>query len=218
MNRPVLFSFRRCPYAMRARLAISYSAKLTQQSVELREVVLKNKPQAMIEVSAKATVPVLVLENGQVIDESLDIMLWALNLNTTHSWLHNINEQLVLINQCDNQFKPWLDKYKYSDRNPSHSQSYYRQQAEQFLALLEQRLSTQECLFEGDSCLADAAIFPFVRQFAHVDKTWFEQAPYPKLQAWLNSWIDSVIFKGIMTKYSPWEPNQTAILFPQESD
>ncbi len=202
---------------MRARLAISYSAKLTQQSVELREVVLKDKPQAMIEVSAKATVPVLVLGNGQVIDESLDIMLWALNLNTSHSWLSNIDEQLALINQCDNQFKSWLDKYKYSDRHPAHSQSYYRQQAEEFLALLEQRLSTQEHLFGSDSCLADAAIFPFIRQFAHVDKEWFEQAPYPQLQAWLNSWIDSDIFKGIMKKYIPWEPSQAVVLFPAVS-
>jgi glutathione S-transferase len=199
---------------MRARLAISYSASLAAQSVELREVVLKNKPQAMLDVSAKATVPVLVLNDGRVIDESLDIMLWALNKNTQHTWLSNLDDQLALINQCDNHFKPWLDKYKYADRHLSHSQSYYREQAEVFLVQLEQRLVTKENLFGNESCLSDAAIFPFVRQFAHVDKAWFEQAPYPKLQAWLAIWIDSLIFKGIMNKYAPWEPNQEVVLFP----
>lgn len=200
---------------MRARLAISYTSELTGQTLELREVVLKNKPQAMIDVSAKATVPVLVLNDGQVIDESLDIMLWALHQSAQHTWLKNVDEQLALINQCDNEFKPWLDKYKYADRHPSHSQAYYCEQAVVFLAQLEQRLAANDNLFEETPCLADAAIFPFVRQFAHVDKAWFEQAPYPYLQKWLAVWIDSPLFKGIMNKYVPWEPNQAAVLFPE---
>lgn len=217
MNQPVLYSFRRCPYAMRARLAISKAINEPDQTLELREIVLKNKPQEMIDISAKATVPVLQLADATIIDESLDIMLWALNLKEAHIWLRNIDDQRVLIDQCDNHFKPWLDKYKYADRFPEHTQEYYRQQGEVFLTQLDQRLALHGYLFDSEICLADAAIFPFVRQFAHVDKNWFDQADYPHLQRWLHEWLESAIFKSIMKKYTPWEAGQEVVNFPEVS-
>lgn len=211
MQYPILYSFRRCPYAMRARLAINY----TKQKVELREVVLKNKPRQLLELSAKATVPVLELTDGQVLEESLDIMLWALGREDNEQWSANLEPQLALINQCDNQFKGWLDKYKYADRFLENSQEYYRERGCEFLHQLEQQLSQGQYLMGDQVSLADAAIFPFVRQFAHVDRGWFDQAQFPYLQAWLKSWIDSAIFQQIMPKYSPWQESQQIVLFPE---
>ena len=196
---PILYTFRRCPYAMRARLAITYAGI----EVEHREILLKAKPQAMLNVSPKGTVPVLVLEGGQVIDESLDIMLWALQQHDPKDWLSHQAQALTLIDINDNTFKPWLDKYKYAERFPEHSKAYYRKQGETFLQTLETLLAQHTFLHASQPSLADYAIFPFIRQFAFVDKTWFEQT-YPKLQAWLSQHLQSSLFEKIMAKQPLW--------------
>jgi glutathione S-transferase len=199
---------------MRARLAIAYS----QQSVELREVVLRDKPQALIDASAKATVPVLV-RAGSIIDESIDIMSWALSCNDPDNWLRSDNsdqqrqiEALHVHN--DNVFKYWLDRYKYADRYPEQEVLYYRQQAELTLANLEQRLAQHRYLIDDEISWADMALMPFIRQFAHTDKPWFVQSPYPRLIQWLERLMTQPPFTNIMKKYPPWQPGQTVTLFP----
>jgi glutathione S-transferase len=206
-----LYSFRRCPYAMRARLAIAYSG----QSVQLREILLKEKPTEMLESSSKGTVPVLVLQNGEVLDESLDIMGWALSLNDPEQWLSgNIHAMLALIDENDFQFKAWLDRYKYANRFPEHSEAFYREQCEDFLMQLEQRLRTTDYLFSNKLSIADIAIFPFIRQFAAVDPIWFQQAPYLYIQKWLAYLINHPLFKSIMTKYPTWLMSKQEHTFP----
>lgn len=218
-NFPILYSFRRCPYAMRARLALAYA--LPAQSLELREVVLKDKPDELLVISPKATVPVLQLEN-QVVDESLDIMLWALEQKTDQVWLskdEGIRQEILsLIKENDGEFKWALDHYKYSDRY-EESQSHYRELGEVFLKKLDQRLTNGPYLMGESMSLLDAAIFPFVRQFAHVDKKWFDQCSYAALRSWLNLHLDSELFQSIMTKYSKWQAENDVVLFPlpQES-
>ncbi len=197
---PILYTFRRCPYAMRARLAITYAGI----EVEKREILLKAKPQAMLDASPKGTVPVLVLEGGQVIDESLDIMLWALQQHDPDAWLSHQAQALTLIDINDNTFKPWLDKYKYAERFPEHSKAYYRKQSGNFLQTLETMLEQHTFLHANQPSLADYAIFPFIRQFAFVDKAWFEQAPYPKLQVWLTKHLQSDLFEKIIAKQPLW--------------
>lgn len=205
---PVLYSFRRCPFAIRARMALHYAGI----EVELREVQLWNKPGAMLAASAKATVPVLVLTNGKVIDESVDIIRWALKHNDPdHWWRDDLSDtSLTLAEQCDFEFKVHLDHYKYADRFPEKPASFYRQEAETFLQSLEQRLKKHTFLLDRQPRFPDIAIFPFIRQFAMVDKRWFDQAPYPALQDWLQSLLDSVLFSSVMTKHPPWqeEPKQ----------
>lgn len=207
----ILYSFRRCPYAMRARMALRYA----DFRVQLREVELKNKPDALISISARATVPVLLCDNGQVIDESLDIMYWALQQNDKDNWLQvqHQSEIAALIKYNDTVFKTHLDHYKYADRYPEFSQLEYRRQGEVFLQQLEQRLQQQACLISDRTTLADVAIFPFIRQFAHVDIHWFDQAPYPRLHAWLYQWMDSVLFRSVMQKYAPWQAGDTPLFF-----
>jgi glutathione S-transferase len=199
---------------MRARLAIAYS----QQSVELREVVLRDKPQALIDASAKATVPVLV-RAGSIIDESIDIMSWALSCNDPDNWLRSGDsdqqrqiEALHVHN--DNVFKYWLDRYKYADRYPEQEVLYYRQQAELTLANLEQRLAQHRYLIDDEISWADMALMPFIRQFAHTDKAWFVQSPYPRLIQWLERLMTQPPFTNIMKKYPPWQPGQAVTLFP----
>lgn len=211
---PVLYSFRRCPYAIRTRITLLYS----RQAVELREVVLRNKPPCMIEYSPKATVPVLVLSDHTVLEESLDIIYWALNKNDPEQWWQGLSieqQQLTstLIQQNDGPFKHWLDRYKYADRYPQESAEHYRQQAQTYLAQLEQQLSRQPYLLTDRLTLADIAIFPFIRQFAFVDKNWFDQSPYPHLQRWLNALLGSPLFTEAMVKYAPWEPNHNPVIF-----
>ncbi len=207
---PLLYSFRRCPYAMRARLALYGSGVL----VELREVVLRDKPIQLRELSPKATVPVLVTPEGRVIDESLDIMLWALGQPDSEGWLLVQHKAaMALIAQNDGQFKHWLDHYKYADRFPEHSVSYYREQAEAFIAQLEQQLQCHSYLMADKLSLADIAIFPFIRQFAHVDKSWFDQAPYPNVQRWLHGLLASPLFIDIMPKYPQWHAEGDAVMF-----
>jgi len=199
---PILYTFRRCPYAMRARLTLVYAGI----EVEYREIELRQKPQAMLDVSPKATVPVLQLESGQIIDESLDIMHWALKQHDPDGWSAHQTQALALIDENDTTFKAWLDKYKYAERFPEYSQIYYREQAERFLKKLEIHLEGHSFLLANHPTLADFAIFPFVRQFAFVDKPWFDQASYPKLQTWLNFHLENELFEEIMVKHPLWMP------------
>ncbi len=200
---PILYSYRRCPYAMRARMAL----KLAEIEVEIREISLRNKPAHMLQLSPKATVPVLVLPDGKVIDESKAIMQWALEqaaskregkCDALQASIHEDCRALVLMN--DTEFKKNLDAYKYPERYPTQSQLEYRAQGEVFLQQLEILLQQNTYLFGDMPSFADYAIFPFVRQFAAVDSAWFETAPYPKLRTWLNNWVNSDLFKSIMTK------------------
>jgi len=209
----IFYSFRRCPYAIRARLAIAYS----QQSVCLREVVLKHKPQEMIALSEKATVPVLQLSNGDVIDESLEIMVWALEHADPNGWLTpDLALMLELIDENDFEFKHWLDKYKYSDRFPEHPVSYYQQRADDFLFKLEAKLHSATYLFGDNISLADIAIFPFIRQFASVDKTYFEQLPYRFLKSWLKRLTTQPLFISVMDKYPQWVKDSETFIFPKK--
>lgn len=202
---PVLYSFRRCPYAIRARLAINVS----NTKVELREIKLSDKPKELTACSPKGTVPVLQLTDGTIIDESKDIMLWALKENDPNNWLVSgtIEKQETnrLIDINDNEFKQYLDHYKYADRFPEQTMEYYRQQGEVFLQSLEKKLNETKYLISDTISLADMAIFPFIRQFAYVDKDWFDQTDYKKLQAWLNYFLNTSIFKKTMEKQPVWE-------------
>lgn len=209
---PVLYSFRRCPYAMRARLAIRYSGV----PVQLREVVLRNKPAQMLAISPKATVPVLQLANADVIDESWDIVHWATLLQDPDHIRGNaqrVQEANLLVEENDNNFKEHLDHYKYADRFPEFPAEHYRTQAEAFLKLLEQRLAKHEFLIDQQPSLADLGIFPFIRQFAHVDIEWFRQTPYSNLHRWFDHYLTSELFDSIMHKYAPWAEGQESIQF-----
>jgi glutathione S-transferase len=197
--RPILYSYRRCPYAMRARMAL----KLANIEVEIREISLREKPAHLLEISPKATVPVLILQDGTVIDESIEIMLFALKQHSLQTNTHAPSRALILEN--DNSFKQALDAYKYPERHKKLTQQQHRVQGEVFLQKLENLLSKNTYLLEAMPSLADMAIFPFIRQFAAVDAAWFDglnekQAPYPKLRAWLKAWVESDLFKSVMTK------------------
>lgn len=212
---PLLYSFRRCPYAMRARLALASSGIHT----ELREVVLKDKPTALLKLSAKATVPVLQTADGEIIDESLDILVWALARQDPDNWYQNLNESQKkqasqLIDNNDGTFKYYLDRYKYADRYPEQTELYYRQQGEKTLAELEALLNQNGCLLTPHWTIADIALLPFIRQFAFVDKAWFEQSPYPALISWLDDFLQSALFKRIMLKYPQWHEGDKPTLFP----
>ena len=215
MKYPILYSFRRCPYAMRARLALAASGIKT----ELREVVLKDKPAELLAVSPKATVPVLQTETGRVIDESIDIMRWALDKRDPLNWYQTLDRRQQiqcdeLIANNDGDFKYYLDRYKYADRYPEHSESYYREQGEKTLKNLESLLKENGCLLTEKWTLADIALLPFVRQFALVDKDWFNTASYPLVRDWLNHFLQSELFASVMTKYEQWHAEQPQILFP----
>lgn len=200
---------------MRARMAIGCS----RETVELREVELRALPESLLACSPKGTVPVLVLPDGEVLEESLDIMDWALARHDPGHWLPAAGsaveaQTMQLITANDTQFKPQLDRYKYAVRYPEHPAGYYRTRGEQFLQRLERRLQEHAWLLAGRPTLADVAIFPFVRQFAHVDRDWFCQAPYPRLQQWLDRLLVSPLFREVMRKYPPWRPGDTPVLFP----
>ena len=211
---PILYSFRRCPYAIRARLALAYS----NQSVILREILLKDKPAEFLELSSKATVPVLQISEKRVLEESLEIMQWGLQHHDPEDWLpQSIQEKSrcdALIQTNDDSFKPVLDRYKYSVGYPEKSESGHRDDAEFFLRELEQQLNGHSYLVADRITLADAAIFPFIRQFYGVNPKWFDQAPYPKLQRWLNEWLESELFLSVMHKYPQWHAGDPPTCFP----
>ena len=199
---PILYSFRRCPYAIRARMAIAYASI----NLEVREVSLANKPPEMTQISPKGTVPVLQLDN-RIIDESIEVMAWALEQSDPDNWLalDLEQQQQSLMEENDNSFKAYLDKYKYWDRFPEQPQQAYRGQAEQFISRLDKNLSEHRYLLGDKICMADIAIFPFIRQFAFVDKDWFDQANFPALQRWLTEFLDSHLFAQVMKKHSVWQ-------------
>lgn len=191
-----LYSFRRCPYAMRARMALRYSGV----PVEIVEVSLKAKPAEMLAISPKGTVPVLDA-GGQVIDESLEIMRWALAQNDPDEWLLGGDSRIAeLIEANDQVFKIHLNRYKYAERYPEQPMDVYRAQGALFLQQLDELLEGRDYLLAGHPSLADIALLPFVRQFAHVDRDWFAQTPYVRLQAWLQRFLESELFTGIMKK------------------
>lgn len=198
MVEAVLYSFRRCPYAMRARMAL----KVSGARYEHREVVLRDKPAEMVEVSPKATVPVLVATDGVVIDESLDIMRWALGRNDPEGWLERDDQAFIEAN--DGPFKHHLDRYKYATRYDGVDPDDHRAAALELLRNLEQRLANWRYLCGDRRGLADIAIFPFVRQFANTDRAWFDAQDIPALQQWLARLTGSELFVAIMTKHEPW--------------
>nr|WP_256670821.1 glutathione S-transferase [Pseudomonas sp. AN3A02] len=191
-----MYSFRRCPYAMRARMALRYSGV----ALQIIEVSLKAKPAEMLALSPKGTVPVLRVD-GRVIDESLAIMRWALAQNDPEGWLLGDDEATqALIEENDQGFKHQLNRYKYAERYPEQPMEHYRAEGEVFLSKLEGLLAQREYLLAGHLSLADVALAPFVRQFAHVDREWFGRAPYPRLQAWLQRFLESPLFIAVMAK------------------
>ena len=220
---PILYTFRRCPYAMRARLAIAVSGVQLEQ----REVVLRSKPPEMLAASPKGTVPVLLLPGGEVIEQSLDIMLWALRLNDPQQWLTPkgaaLEDMLALVSCSDGAFKQSLDRYKYPNRyadestvesagesaekSASETKAFavtHRTQCATWLEGLEARLASG-WLCGPNASLADMALLPFVRQFAHTDASWFASQPWPRLQAWLAAFETSAIYLAVMEKHPPWQ-------------
>lgn len=195
-----LYSFRRCPYAMRARMALRYAGV----ALDIVEVSLKAKPAEMLALSSKGTVPVLSVD-GQVIDESLEIMRWALAQNDPQDWLLTGDPQgqasiAALIEENDQAFKVHLNRYKYAERYPEQPMAFYRAEGEVFLRKLDELLEGRDYLLAAHPSLADVALMPFIRQFAHVDREWFAQTRYVRLQAWLQRFLDSDLFTGIMQK------------------
>lgn len=213
MTLPILYSFRRCPYAMRARLALASS--LT--SVELREVVLREKPDEMLAASPKGTVPVLVLEDETVLEESRDIMQWALENEDREGWLDftetQLSEMNALVDESDGPFKAALDAYKYASRDDTIDTSKERAIGADFMMKLNAMLEGQAYLFGDTFSFADGAILPFVRQFAHVDRDWFWAQEWYNTIRWLESFLESERFKAIMSKYPQWKTGDQGIEF-----
>ena len=209
MNLPCLYSFRRCPYAIRARMALAYSAI----SVELREISLSNITHELLRISPKATVPVLYFPDGTIFEQSLDIMNWALSVSDPQQWQIDDSESQQLIRQNDEDFKPLLDAYKYADRFPKLSQLEHRNNAEYFLRRLEDRLNQHKFLSAERPTITDMAIMPFIRQFAGVEPKWFEHCEYAGVRRWLNQQTDSDLFKLVMRKYDFWQPGDDAVYF-----
>ena len=245
MTLPILYSLRNCPYAMRARLAI-FRSKI---AVEQRDVVLSDKPQEMLVVSPKGTVPILVhgvcenstsenslsqLDSVQVIDESLDIMLWALGESDPHNLLRaslldsqtssndiksatTLAEMLSLIALFDNDFKSCLEAYKSAKRYHDSGVQSCREQCEVYIQQLEQRLSKHTYLMDESESLVDIALLPFIRQFARVERQWYLQSPYPQLKKWLNRYLQSAMFTKVMAQYPLWTEGQAVVVFGDKS-
>jgi glutathione S-transferase len=210
----ILYTFRRCPYAMRGRMGLSMAGL----SVHVREVVLRDKPADMLAVSPKGTVPVLLTASGEIVDESLDVMRWALAQNDPEGWLMADPETTdILISRNDGAFKRALDRYKYPSRYsdedlvPGAARAVGLEILQDLNALIEAQGGH---LVRPTRSLADIAIFPFIRQFAHTDMDWFVAQDLPALQAWLDGHKQSALFKGIMAKYAQWEPGNDEPLLP----
>ena len=212
-NIPILYSLQNCPYAMRARLALL----LSKQPIIIRAITLKNKPQAMLDASPKGTVPVLILPDGTVIEESIDIMLWALAQNDPNNLLHpdqpDIQQGIIqLVQRTDDEFKHPLEQYRAAKRYHRDTEIQWRTQCEVFIAELEQRL-TENGFFVGNTAsLADYSLIPFMRQFGRVDRKWFALAPYPKVKTWLASQLQRRLYAAMMTKHPLWQ-EQAPICF-----
>ena len=203
---PILYSFRRCPFAMRARMAIAIS----ETPVRLREIILRDKPEEMLAASPKGTVPVVVA-GDKVIDESLAVMHWALAQNDPEDWLSG--NDTTLIEEADGPFKHHLDRYKYSTRYDDADNVEHRTEGMKFLKKLDEKLAGQPYLNGGKRTLADIAIFPFVRQFRIADPDWFDAAPITNVQRWLNGLMTSDLFQSVMKKYPLWKETGEEFLF-----
>ena len=210
---PILWSFRRCPYAIRARLAIQSAGV----KVELREILLRDKPQRFLETSPSATVPALQ-DGARVLDESLDIMVWALEQNDPEQLLSMPAEGWGLIERNDGPFKSALDRTKYAVRFPDLDPEEERAKAAGFLAILEPNLSQTGWLYGDRPTLADYALLPFVRQFANTDRAWFDEQPWPSLRAWLDRFLNSQQFQAVMQKYDPWNEGQADVFFGSDTN
>ncbi len=199
MPRPLLYTYRRCPYAMRARMAL-ICAGVAFDAVEIS---LRDKPPAMLAASHKGTVPVLILQSGEVIEESLQIMQWAFEQNDAQAWWSRAQtlENQALVSLNDGAFKQQLDRYKYPERfNPSERDIQRDQATSGLLHQLEQRLSQAPHLGGNTPCATDLAIFPFVRQFRAVNADWFDAQALPATQQWLQTWLQSELFEACMKK------------------
>ncbi len=216
MPLPLLYSFRRCPYAMRARMGL-WAAGIT---VELREIVLRDKPAHMLEISPKGTIPVLQLPDGTVIDESLDIMLWALDQHDPRGWLTpetgERSHMLALIEEMDGDFKRHLDRYKYDTRYEDVCAEAERDLALAALSPLIDRLTHHRQLFGDSVSLCDIALFPFVRQYANTGREWFDRAAPPHLLAWLKGHEQSDLFLSIFRKWPVWRDGDPVTQFPDQ--
>ncbi|ROS02046.1 glutathione S-transferase [Sinobacterium caligoides] len=213
MSPAILYSLQHCPYAMRARLGLL----LAEQTVLLRAVSLKDKPPELLTSSPKGTVPVLVVDNTTVIDESLEIMLWALHQNDPHGLLHSddhdaLVDMLSVIHSADHVFKSALESYKAAKRYHRDDKLSQRQACEHFLQPLEQNLE-QGFLFGARESLVDYALLPFIRQFSRVERQWFRQAPYPRLQQWLHGHLQSRRYAQAMQPYPLWLEQRRDYLF-----
>ena len=210
-NLPILYSFRRCPYAMRARMAIHISG----QKCQLREVLLRDKPPSMLEYSAKGTVPVLILQDGKVIDESLDVIDWALNLNDPDNWQRSKDtektKELIKIN--DGEFKYHLDRYKYSKRYDNEDPEFHRKRCLKFIESINNELNNSEYIFDDNISYADIVLLPFIRQYRIADIEWFDSLPYNNLKKWLSSFLDSYLLNSIMKKYDLWKEGDEVTIF-----
>jgi len=214
---PALYSFRRCPYAIRARLALAHAGL----ACELREVNLRAKPQALLDASPKGTVPVLVLQSGTVIEQSLEVMLHALRANDPDAWLAptsgRLEDMLVLIERNDGFFKQALDRCKYPERYSAEEVNQAQTDALTWLADLDAQLADTGYLFGQNPSLADMALRPFVRQYARIDEAQWAEQPWPHLQDWLQRWIDSALFAEVMEIYPGWVPGSTGPTFGAEA-
>lgn len=209
MTAPILYSLQHCPYAMRARMALL----MAKQEVLLRNIVTKDKPSEMLEISPKGTVPVLLFPDGTIIDESLEIMIWALNKNDPSDLLYHdlpdlYPQMLKLINHSDNDFRTNLSAYKKSKRYHMPEETELRTKCEEFIQELELSLESTDFLFGDKISLADLAILPFIRQFANTDKKWFRCAGYPRVSLWLANLMQSLLFTKAMRKYPLWLENR----------
>ena len=210
-NLPILYSFRRCPYAMRARMAIHIS----DQRCELREVLLRDKPPSMLQYSAKGTVPVLILQDGKVIDESLDVIDWALNLNDPDDWQRSKDKEKTkeLIKINDGEFKYHLDRYKYSKRYDNEDPEFHRKKCLKFIESINNELNNSKYIFDDNISYADFVLLPFIRQFRIADIEWFDSLPYDNLKKWLSSFLGSSLLNSIMKKYDLWKEGDKSIVF-----
>ena len=210
-NLPILYSFRRCPYAMRARMAIHIS----DQRCELREVLLRDKPPSMLQYSAKGTVPVLILQDGKVIDESLDVIDWALNLNDPDDWQRSKDKEKTkeLIKINDGEFKYHLDRYKYSKRYDNEDPEFHRKKCLKFIESINNELNNSKYIFDDNISYADIVLLPFIRQFRIADIEWFDSLPYDNLKKWLSSFLGSSLLNSIMKKYDLWKEGDKSIVF-----
>ncbi|NQZ57771.1 MAG: glutathione S-transferase [Lentisphaeraceae bacterium] len=214
MTYTILYSLQHCPYAMRARMALL----MAKEDVLLRAIVTNDKPQEMLLVSPKGTVPVLVLEDGSILEQSLDIMLWALKKNDPQDLLKAsdasiLTEMLELIDECDVGFRVKLKSYKHAKRFHLDTEIHLRSECEKYIQKLEDLLASQSYFFGASLSLADLAILPFVRQFANTDKKWFRETHYKNLSKWLSQFMGSLLFSKAMRKYPLWSEDHEDFLF-----